>query len=288
MARKRTSAFEDLIDIAAHLPWKVGVALAIVAYVVLHYFATRASLPTNPAELKSLGKTIGESAAQSLTTTFAVFLQYIIPVGFLIGALVSFIKRKRQTALHARVASDRSSDVLEKMSWREFEGLVAETFRRKGYRVVERGGDGPDGGVDVELYQGGDKYLVQCKQWKSLKVGVATVRELFGVMSAEHAVGGFVVASGEFTEEAKSFAEGRSIRLVDARKLRSLIDSDASAPVVAYRPEPARSAEPATDSAPACPKCGKPMIRRTAKTGANAGKAFWGCSTYPACRGIRG
>ena len=69
------------------------------------------------------------------------------------------------------------------MSSREFEGLVAEAFRQQGYRVVERGGDGPDGGVDLELHMGSDKYLVQCKQWKSQKVGVAIVRELYGVMA---------------------------------------------------------------------------------------------------------
>lgn len=39
--------------------------------------------------------------------------------------------------------------------------------------------------------------------------------------------------------------------------------------------------------APACPACGKPMRKRTAKTGPNSGKPFWGCSGYPECRGIR-
>jgi len=34
-----------------------------------------------------------------------------------------------------------------------------------------------------------------------------------------------------------------------------------------------------------CPKCGAPRVLRTAKKGANAGKEFWGCSRYPACRG---
>ncbi|WP_295685377.1 topoisomerase DNA-binding C4 zinc finger domain-containing protein [uncultured Nevskia sp.] len=37
--------------------------------------------------------------------------------------------------------------------------------------------------------------------------------------------------------------------------------------------------------APTCPKCGSPMARRIAKQGANAGQAFYGCSTYPRCRG---
>ena len=35
-----------------------------------------------------------------------------------------------------------------------------------------------------------------------------------------------------------------------------------------------------------CPKCGAPMVLRTAARGANAGRQFYGCSRYPACRGI--
>ena len=33
-----------------------------------------------------------------------------------------------------------------------------------------------------------------------------------------------------------------------------------------------------------CPKCGKPMVLRTAQRGANTGNQFWGCSAYPKCR----
>ena len=195
MARKKSSVLDDLVDIAAQLPWQAGVGLAVIAYFILHYFATRAPLTMNPAELKALGKTMGDSMTHGLGTMLASVFQYIVPLAFLVGSFVSFSRRRRQSELHAQVASNPAADALEKMSWREFEGLVAETFRRQGYRVVERGGAGPDGGVDLELYMGSDKYLVQCKQWKSQKVGVATVRELYGLMSAERAVGAFVVAS---------------------------------------------------------------------------------------------
>jgi len=41
-----------------------------------------------------------------------------------------------------------------------------------------------------------------------------------------------------------------------------------------------------SNEAPRCPKCGAEMILRTAKSGANAGKRFWGCSNYPKCRSI--
>ncbi len=34
-----------------------------------------------------------------------------------------------------------------------------------------------------------------------------------------------------------------------------------------------------------CPTCGASMVKRVAKKGANAGTPFWGCSTYPKCKG---
>ena len=279
MSRKKTSAFEDLVEITAKLPWQAGIALAVIAYVVLHYFATRAPLSFNPVELKAAGKSVADSMTHGIGTMIAGVFQYVLPIFFLAGSFFSFSRRRRQGELHGQVASDPAANALEKMTWREFEGLAAESFRKQGYRVVERGGDGPDGGVDLELHMGSDKYLVQCKQWKVSKVGVATVRELYGVMAAERAVGGFVVASGAFTDDAKEFAEGRSIKLVDARRLRAMIGS------AVVQKEPV--AQSAGSVAPACPKCGSSMVERTAKSGSNAGKAFWGCSRFPACRGVR-
>lgn len=41
-----------------------------------------------------------------------------------------------------------------------------------------------------------------------------------------------------------------------------------------------------TTQAPTCPKCGKQMVLRKAQTGPNAGHSFWGCSSYPSCKGI--
>ncbi len=38
---------------------------------------------------------------------------------------------------------------------------------------------------------------------------------------------------------------------------------------------------------PTCPKCSNAMRRRVAGNGPNAGKAFWGCTGYPACKGTR-
>ena len=37
---------------------------------------------------------------------------------------------------------------------------------------------------------------------------------------------------------------------------------------------------------PPCPQCGKPTVLRTAQSGKNAGKQFWGCSAYPDCKSV--
>lgn len=50
------------------------------------------------------------------------------------------------------------------------------------------------------------------------------------------------------------------------------------------RGDPSDQSGPA-DPIPNCPQCGKAMVLRTAKSGRNAGKQFWGCSAYPECKG---
>ena len=49
----------------------------------------------------------------------------------------------------------------------------------------------------------------------------------------------------------------------------------------------ARDAAVQAAGAPRCPKCGQPMRKVIARKGANAGSAFWGCASYPACTGTR-
>lgn len=44
--------------------------------------------------------------------------------------------------------------------------------------------------------------------------------------------------------------------------------------------------KPTTKQAPICPKCGEEMVLRTAKTGTQAGKQFYGCPNFPRCREV--
>lgn len=233
-------------------------------------------------------KTIGSSVATQIFKTAATFGQYLLPVAFFIGSVMSAFKQHKRKQLVEQTQARGKQSALLDMSWREFEMLVGEAFRRRCFSVEETGGNGPDGGIDLVLRKGGEIHFVQCKQWKALKVGVDVVRQLYGVMAAKGATGGFVVTSGQFSSDAKAFAEGQHIELIEGKQLLAMIQSVKTSKVVASTsvasPVDQKVSEH-KDAAPSCPRCGGSMVRRVAKKGSNAGKAFWGCASYPKCRG---
>ena len=281
MARKKSNPGDDLLELVSMLPWWAGVALAFFSYLLLH----RLAVPTTVTALPP-GQ-VGDMIVRSMVAALANVGQYVIPLICLGGAGMSAWKRQQRRSLIVDAAQAKSADVLDGMSWREFELLVGEAFRLQGFRVAETGGGGPDGGVDLVLTKGTEKFLVQCKRWKAYKVGVDVVRELYGVMAAKGATGGFVVTSGRYTGDAKAFADGRNVKLVDGQQLFGLIKQagrSLGGQVASAQPQPAKAHALAD---PTCPVCTSPMLKRTARKGANAGAQFWGCSTYPACRGTR-
>lgn len=274
--RKRSGLAEDLLELAALLPWWLCLLLATVSYAVLHPYATA------PVVLNAAPGQLGSMMNEAILKGLATGGQYVLPIILVTGAAVSFLRRRKRGALIQSVADNPSGSMLRDMSWQEFELLVGEAFRMRGYAVTERGGGGADGGVDIELRKGSEIFLVQCKQWRAYKVSVTVVRELYGVMAARGAAGGFVVTSGVFTSDAEVFARGRNIELIDGSILQTMIEQTKKG-----RPgERVLAASPSRD-VPVCPKCGSQMILRTAKQGPNAGNEFWGCSTYPKCHGIR-
>lgn len=279
MARRRkTSLFDDLFTLATLLPWWASLLVALVSWYLLHGYATSPIPPVDPHRPDMTG---------AMFRGLAMALQYFVPFIFALGAVGSIAGRAKRKKLFKDVAeATQPAKTLDGISWREFELLVGEAFRRKGFSVTERGGNGPDGGVDLELHLGTDKYLVQCKQWKALKVGVTIVREFFGVIAAEGAAGGFIVTSGTYTEDAKTFAQGRNIQLVDGILLKHWI---ANRPATQRSQQNSKYTKPKTlDSVPLCPICTAPMVLRTARRGLNQGNQFWGCRKYPDCRGSRG
>ena len=264
MPRRQESLLENLI----YMHWSVSVVLSAVAYVGLAVI-----LPQYCA-----GDSCGPVARPlvSALTTFAPF----IALALLIPAPLSALRAWKERRL-----LDRQQDLesIRELHWKDFESLLGEYYRRRGGRVEENRQGGADGGVDLRLRDRDGLHVVQCKQWLARQVGVPIVRELFGVMVDEGAYSGSIVTSGTFTREAKQFAEGKRMELVDGARLARMIMEVRRGKGASSHPINTPSAEDDTE----CPRCGAPLVLRTARRGRHKGSEFYGCSSYPKCSYVR-
>lgn len=272
MGRRRNTIIDDLWDIGAALPWWITLILAGGAYLLLHNLA---GIEVTPI---SSHRGIPTGLVWLVIKTVSYYAQYGVPAILGTAAVASLVKRKQRSSLFNFVTKGDPSDKLDSLSWQQFEDLVHEFFRRKGY-VVSETSKGADGGVDLRLRKDGKAATVQCKHWRNKKVGVNVIREQFGIMADEAADEGFVVTSGQFTEEAYAFAKDKPLQLVDGKSLRRHLG------IFAWD----HLEERQVDREPllSCPRCGSDMRLRTARKGKSAGTDFWGCSRFPKCRGTR-
>jgi restriction system protein len=257
MPRKRPSIVEDLVL----SPWWLSASLGVVALVAL------------PIVL-----------GISTKNPFVALLKPYWPVVAIGLFCLSGLSALRAWANGRMLDRQTGIDSLIELSWKEFEDLMAEAFRRKGYGVEEMLGAGADGGVDLVLRRGGEKILVQCKRWRNKPVPVAVVREMYGLLMADLTANSTkLVTTSGFTSEAIQFAKDKPIDLIGNYALLTLLHgvqrSQAGSARIALAAE--------TSSSPSCPKCDSEMVRRTARKGPSAGQDFWGCSNYPECRGTR-
>ncbi|GAC20451.1 restriction endonuclease [Paraglaciecola arctica] len=264
MSRKNPSLLKEL----SYLPWWVSVIVGICVYVGLKFV-----IPN--MEFSNLFISSFAAAAQKVAEWFGGI--------FLFPAILSIFNHQKRKQL---IKKQSSIEPLRETSWSDFEVLVGEAFRRKGFAVQENMVGGADGGIDLTLRKDGKLHIVQCKQWRRSKVGVSIVREMFGVLTASNAERVHVVSSGHFTNDAIKFAQGLPIELINGDQLLELIaDVQTTKPLqTAVKPidKPVVKPTPTTT----CPKCASPMVKRIAKKGANLGNEFLGCSGFPRCRHI--
>ena len=262
MPQRRESLHEDLI----HMHWGVSVVLSVLAYVGLAVV-----LPQYCAG-DSCGLVFRPLIA--VLSTMAPFIALVL----LIPAPLSAWR-----AWKGRRLLDRQQNLesIRALHWKDFERLLGEYYRRQGFRVEENQQGGADGGVDLRLRDKHGLHVVQCKQWRSRQVGVPIARELLGVMVDQGAYSGSIITSETFTKEAKQFAERNGIELVDGARLERMI-MEVTRGKRASSPIPAEA-----KSGTQCPRCGSPLLLRTARRGPNAGSEFYGCSSFPKCRYVR-
>lgn len=249
--------FDMMVDIASYIPWWITLPVAGLLFILVPDVFTA---PENISDSSSM-------ATALVAIFFKGLFKYLLPLALVFGAGVNIFKLFKSKSLFKTIKKVGVRETIAKLSWQDFEFLLSEWFKKEGFSTELTGGGGADGGVDIKLYKDGELYLVQCKHYKVNKVSVKVVRELYGVMTAENAVGGFVITSGKFTKDAIKFAEDTNITLMDGDRLEETMNiqeiSDAKKPIQVSK---------------TCPQCGSTLVERNGKRG-----KFIGCSSYPKC-----
>jgi restriction system protein len=145
-------------------------------------------------------------------------------------------------AIQGRVSGPQAGpQSLRDFPLEQFQSLLAGAYGRLGYDNVDDPKGGGTGGVDIRLYKDGRLTLVQAKYWRD-DITEPMVSALFDVMAAEKAAAGIVVTTAGFTPEARRFAQGKPIALIDGPALRELMDQHPGNPVT--KPECTPPAQP--------------------------------------------
>jgi len=168
-----------------------------------------------------------------------------------------FNKRERA----ARYKDLKTLEDLRNLTGAKFEEYIAHLFERLGYRITMTGGS-HDGGIDLVATRDGKDHYIQCKKYTNNKVSVGAVRDFYGAIADKQNAEGHFITTQFFTPEARYFAEGKPIDLIDQFRLLNLIKL-------------ARGEEASEEI---CPKCSSLLVPREGRFG-----KFIGCSNYPKC-----
>jgi restriction system protein len=120
---------------------------------------------------------------------------------------------------------------IDRINWRQFEGLAAEFFLREGY-AVKLGPGRNDDGVDIRLEaveETADRptvVLVQCKRQRRA-IDKTIVKALWADIDEEGANSGFIVTTSRLSPGARSMRAARGYPIIEADrpKLREFVDA---------------------------------------------------------------
>lgn len=119
--------------------------------------------------------------------------------------------------------SQRVLSSVRELSWDGYRSLVADIFRRHGHVVFE--GEGPDSDViDMEVSRDGrGRLIVNCQLRGMSQISTEPLAEMAIVADRNGADGVLLITDGDFSAEARRFAESHSLILVDGDALFELV-----------------------------------------------------------------
>jgi HJR/Mrr/RecB family endonuclease len=152
-----------------------------------------------------------ESISKSLLIPEPLNTILFFAIGFILIVIWIGITYWRRSRTRNK-AFGLSSEGLLNLHPADFEEMVAELYRAMGHQAKRTGMSG-DYGVDVVVKaKTGEKWVVQCKRWRT-PAGESIVRDFYGTMQHEKAAQGAIVATSGFSQAAMEWAKGKPLYL---------------------------------------------------------------------------
>lgn len=188
-------------------------------------------------------------------------------------------EEQRQVELAWR-ATLRNREYLRQVDPREFERIVLLVYQSIGYATEATPITG-DQGIDGFLRLDCELVLLQCKRVQK-SVGQPVIRDLYGnikhfrdLTPPEISIRGLLVTTGRASQQARSWAVGKPIQIVEIDALIALIDRHIRLDEVI----PSNFSVISAPQKGICSRCGGQLKRVMGRNG-----AFYGCINYPRCR----
>jgi len=209
----------NFFDFLAQIPWWISVSLSASFYLFFQY-----GIPF----FENQGALVNE-AHLSLGPVFAP----VIALALLAPATFSIFKSNKQRKLQ-----ELREDIkeIQELSWPELKDMVANAYAKAGYMIMDNGPFTSDPSIDLVMRKSANLYLLQSRYWRNRKVSLREVKKLSALMHEKQASGIFLLTTGIFTKNARRYAFGRPINLIDGIQLVKLLNSikqnDSSASVL--------------------------------------------------------
>ncbi len=190
------------------------------------------------------------AGVSALTPVFGGSIAFVI----LAAGLKAGLEKLKQKKPFEKSSNAES---LRNLTRSEFQLLVADSYRRMGFEVVELDGHGTDGKIDLKLIDEAEVTLVHCKYENDGKIGVKPIRQFHAIQIAESADRAIFVTSGIYTQQARNFVIGKQIQLIDGEQLCHWIQ-----PTAELMQADSTGALPEDEETPNCPGHRKSTLLR--------------------------
>jgi restriction system protein len=268
---KKTSNVDATNEKIHNLP-VLGFIISLVFFVIGYYIkekSTQAGIQGDEAIFMSSNMLLGK-------------LMYISSAIFFMISLISHFRELIHKNKDFFTEESKSLSNIEKLSWKEFMEYIMLLFKKLGYTLEGESGS-RDEGFDLKVKRDGRLSLIRCKKYYVRKVPLSMLNEFYDAMSNEPGLHkGYFITTGFFSREAWRFASDKQIDLIDRFRLMDFVRTAES---IDAAQEMSSIQDNLKRTIYTCPMCGAHMELRTVKNDSESSIQFWGCSTYPACKG---